>query len=158
MGILDDLANFTTDLLEYDPEKVIIGYTNYDRQDTQADYIVIYNIVNTPIATTKLYNGDDEVMNIKTTYVADCQMQFYGVNALDNATKWKNLVASEKSFELQSQLGVKLFTVTTFNHLGIADGTNYDELYQSEFKARYAVETSIPTLRIDTAQTQFYNS
>lgn len=155
MIILDKLANFTKDLLQYDEKKIIISRTNFDRMDTTDDLIVIDNILSTPIANSISYDGENQI--ISTVFVGDFQILFYGVDALQNAIAWQNMLLSQLAVDLKSELGIHIFNTTTHNNLRIEDGTNYDELYQCDFKVRYCESTTISVDPIDNAELTFLN-
>lgn len=150
MEILKKIATFTKDLLQYDEGLIIIARRNFDRVDTTKNFIVIDCINNQPIGKFKNYYGEDELENFTTRYVGSFQILFYGLNALQNSLTWQNMLASESKFTLESALGINIYNTTSHNNLRIEDGTNFDNLYQCDFKVKYDETTQISTLRIDT--------
>ena len=158
MIILKKIATFTASLLQYRATLIYIARLNANRDNTLKDYIVVDNIFNLPIGKFIQYDGVNEIQKVSTRFLGSFQILFYGTDALPNSIKWQNLLASEASFELQRSLGITIYRTSSHNNLRIEDGTNYDNLYQCDFKVKYDETTEIPTLRIDTADISFINN
>jgi fibronectin type 3 domain-containing protein len=156
MPILLTLANIFTELLEYDPKLIIISRKNFDRKNTKTNFIVIDNLFNKDIANFNSYNANNQEQSLITRFSGDFQISFYGINALSNAILWRNMLMSEKSFTLQSEKGITIFKPTSHNNLKIQDGTNWDELYQADFKVQFDEATVIATNNIEKGVFELY--
>lgn len=156
--VLKKIANFTKDLLQYDPELIIVSRENFDRLDTTKNYIVIDGLPSRPIGNFSRYDGETEIQTLTTRFLGDFQILFYGIDALHNALLWQNMLNSENAFTLQSALGINIYRTTSHNNLRIEDGSNFDNLYQCDFKVKYDESVDINTLRIDTAVISVTNS
>lgn len=155
MIILKKIANFTKDLLQFDESLIILARKNFDRKDVNANYIVIDNIFSRPLGKNVKFDGSTEIQSLTTRFLGDFQILFYGLNALDNAILWQNMLASELKFTLELEHGIKVYNTSSHNNLRIEDGTNFDNLYQCDFKVKYDETTLINTLRIDTPVLSF---
>jgi hypothetical protein len=156
-NILNKVRDFTIQLLNYDESLIVLGRKNWKREDVTVNLIVIDGINRTPYGTFKQWDEESEIETISTRYVGDFQILFYGDNAAENASTWRNMLMSELAFTLQSQLGITIKRTTSSNDLRIEDGTDFNNLFQADFKVVYDEQTEISTLRLETAEVQFLN-
>jgi len=151
--ITEDLANYTQQLLSFNPSLIVIGRENADKVDSSRDYIVVDELFSVPTGRSEDFNKDDEEQEFSVLMSGDFTIDFHGDNARANAAKWVVLHRSQKSYELQRDIGITIYHVTSFRDLKSLEGSQYKNRYQIEFKIRYHITETIETLRIDTAQT-----
>lgn len=156
MSVSIKIADITGTLLDYDPSLIIISRHNFDRMDTREGLIVIDTLNTVSLSMQKTYDGENEIERISTRYVGSFQILFFGLNGYNTAVDWKNLISSEYSFELQSNQGIHIYNPSSVNNLRIEDGTNFNNLWELDFKTSFDEVTELSVLRIDTAQDEFY--
>ena len=153
--ISEDLANYTENLLDHDPTLIIIGRENFDKQDSSADYIVIDELVSVPAGAAQSFDGDAEQQKFSVQMKGDFTINFFGDNARLNAAKWVTLHGNQESYELQRDLGLAIYHATSFRNLKALEGSQYKNRYEVEISLYFNEESTVDTLRIDTAQTTF---
>lgn len=153
--ISDDLANYTKDLLTYDASLIVIGRENMRKVNSSLGYIVIDELVSVPAGTPQSFDGDAEKQEFAVQMKGDFTLDFYGTNARTNAVNFQALQGSQKSYELQRDLGFAVYHATSFRNLKNLEGSQYKNRYQIEVSLYYNEVITVDTLRIDTAQTTF---
>jgi len=151
--ISDDLANYTEALLVHDPALIVIGRENLKKTNSTKDYIIIDELVSIPTGSAQSFDGDTEEQEFSVQMKGSFTLNFFGTNARANAVKWQALHGSQKSYELQRDLGFAVYHSTSFRNLKNLEGSQFKERYEIEVSLLYNETTTIDTLRIDTAQT-----
>lgn len=155
---LDALAAYVRDLLVYDASLIVIGRENLNRVTSGRGYILIDELVSTPMGRRYAYNGTTEVeqfvLDVKGAFTID----FFGDSAAANAKKFRLLQSSEKSFELQRTNGICVGHTTTITDLKSLDGNQFNPRFQIVVNVVSSEAATVSTLRIDTAVVQIINN
>ena len=150
--ILDDLANYTVGLLEYDPALIILGRENFNKIDSSIGYIIIDEMSDLPIGNTDSFDGDIEQTEFVKQLNGAFTLDFFGTVARQNAVEWQAKHRSQVAYELQRDLGISVYQATIMRNLKNLEGTQYKDRYQIELSVQYNEVITIDTLRIDTAE------
>lgn len=150
--ISDLLATYTRDLLLHDGSLIVIGRENMVKVNSDLNYILIDELVSVPAGSTNHFDDSAEVQNFVVQMKGDFTLDFYGVNARANAVSWFTKHKSQKSYELQRDLGFAVYHATSFRNLKSLEGSQYKERYQIEVSLYFNEVSAVDTLRIDTAQ------
>lgn len=151
--ITDLLAEYVTDLLEFNGSLVVIGRENAIKVDSLKNYIIVDELFSVPDARTPSYDGVAEELEHNIVMRGDFTIDFHGEDARANAAKFQVLQNSQTSKDLQRSLGITVFHATAFRDLKSLEGSQYKSRYQIELKLLYNETQIVDTLRIDTAQT-----
>ena len=156
--ILTNLHAFVVALMQYKDQKVALGRYNVDQLDFSDDLIVLDELAASETGSGYTYDGDTEQMTYQTAHKGVFTFDFYGDNAYTNAHKFKNLLKSQRSFDLSSLYDFTIYHASQITNLKDVHGvTNYNR-YQVEVTAIYYETYTESLLRIDTAQTEFNSS
>jgi hypothetical protein len=152
------LANYIKDLLVHNASLVLIGRENFRTENTSEAYIIIDELISTPVASSYEFDETLETETFSTVISADYTIDFYGTNARTNASKFIALQKSQKAYELQRDLGIQVNHVTTLNNLKKIEGSKYSNRYQVSLSVVGNETQVIDTLRIDTAEVEIINN
>lgn len=146
-------AIYVRDLLPHPESQIKIGRLGEDITDFTADYIGVDSLGGaTRMASGKSYDGGAEEMTYSQQWHAPITLSFYGTNAWANATRFAVLVDSQKSFELQNELGIGVFQASQLTDVKILTGEQYGNRYEVALNVRFSLQAIVDTLRIDTAR------
>lgn len=151
--ITDLLAEYTRDLLTFNPSLIVIGRENAIKDNSVKNYIVIDELFSVPDSRSPSYDGDEEEQELTIVMKGDFTIDFHGEDARANAAKFQVLQGGQNSRELQRDLGITVFHASAFRDLKSLEGSQYKDRYQIEIKLQYNETQTVETLRIDTAQT-----
>ena len=156
MNVLKKLALFTRDVLSYDENLIRIGRQNFQRKEFEEDYIVVDGIgASTPTGRIESYDGDTEVQSIGVRSTKPCTLDFYGDNAFTNAAEFRLSLRTQLAYELQKDLGIGVYGVSTETDVKALTGQQYGNRVQLELNVQYCETIDVDTLRIDEAQFEF---
>lgn len=153
-----ELARFIRDLLEFNEQQIKIGRTNFERSDFTEDFIVPDEISTAIEVLPKDFNSTTEILSQGTQIKGQYTIDFYGDNAYTNAVKFTVLSNSQKGYELQRDMGITVFSVTTITDLKELTDTQYSPRYQLALNLRYNESVNVPTLRLDEAPTSIFSN
>jgi len=147
------LKLFIRDLLS-EPESLIkSGRTNEVRDLFSKNFIVVDAIAPAArIGTGKTYDGDAEQQNIAARFRVPCTINFYGLSAYDNATRFTLLKSSQLSLELQKEHDVSIYNVSTMTDAKALAGQQYGNNVELSLNIEYNESVDLSVLRIDEAQ------
>ena len=154
---VDLVADYVTSLLSYPAEQVLIGRENFNKPDSEVDYVVVDELTSTPISSVYNYDGVAEQEKITTIIRLEVTLDFYGNNAQANALKLQSLQKSQQSYELQRDLGFQVCHVSAMTNLKQVEGLQYSNRYQLALRVVGHDTQIVNTLRIDEAVTTFIN-
>jgi len=148
--ILDDLANYITSLMTFEPTKVLIGRENATKETFAQNYIVVDTLTASEnISSNREYDSETERETLITTLRGRFTLEFYGDNAEQNANTFVNLQSSQKARDLQKSYGISVFRGYSVNNLKQIYGNRYFNRYEIEVIIQYNISTVIDTLRIE---------
>jgi len=150
--MLKKVCDYVKNILDFDATKIIIARSNYTLKDFTSDLIVVDLLVMTPIGKEETYNGTTEKSNYNTQVRANITLDFYGDNALINASDFINLQQSQEAFELQNTLGIGVFHSKNIKKVMEKVGVSYYNRFQIELSINGIITKEIDTLRIDEIQ------
>lgn len=146
-------ALFVRDLLLHPESQIKIGRLGEDITDFTTDYIGVDSLGGaTRMASGKSYDGTAEQMTYAQQWQAPITLSFYGDNAWANATRFSVLIDSQKSLELQQQLGIGVFQASQLTDVKILTGEQYGNRYELALNVQFSLQAIVDTLRIDTAR------
>lgn len=152
LKVLKILGDYLTDLLDFDPTKIIIGRENYTKLDTNDSFIIIDYLASTPIGGSNDFDGVNEKINISTLTRFRTTILTIGDNASDNINKIELLIKSQKSLELQSALNIRVGQSLSVTNLKELIGSIFTDSFEMELNVDITKNIDIDTLRIDEAQ------
>lgn len=153
--ILDSIANFTTDLMEFDPTKVIIGRTNYVNVNFDDNIILIDMLTANPMGRASKYNSATETMEYQTLMKGIITISFYGSLAFDNAAKFITMMESEEAIDSAYLNDLTYRFPSRIQNTGRLTGSEQHEKYEIEMIVNYIHNTGRSVLSIATAETTF---
>lgn len=131
--------------------EIVIGRENFIKFNTSDDLIVIDYLVAVPLSNGEKFDGNDEVMSIGTLNRYKVTILCVGDNASSNQSKIRLMIRSQRSRELQRQLGIRVGSESNFRNLKELHGTIRDDSFEMELDVDIYEDIDIDTLRIDTA-------
>lgn len=152
---LISLALYLRDLLSHDENLIKFGRDNKELDLTSKNYIVIDESNQSYSGSEISFDGDAEEETYSKQTKSSVTVNFYGTDAYANLNKFKLLQRSQKSYELQRDLGIAVFNISASNDLKFLGGSIYSNRYEIDLTIQYQETTDVETLRIDTAQTTF---
>jgi hypothetical protein len=147
--MLNSVCDFVKDLMPFDASKIIQGRSNFQVVDFSDDIVIVDVLTMSPSNSIEKYDYENEIMTYSNAIKGVFTIDFFGDNALSNASKFVNLQSSQKSIELQTDLNIGVFHSKSVKNLKEQVGTNYYQRYQIELVVYGIVETDVEVLRID---------
>lgn len=154
---LVDMAYFVMGLLEHPESLIKIGRHNQMLEDTDENYIVVDELSSVNLGSSKEYDGDNEVMAYSGRSLGRVTLNFYGDEAYSNASRFRLLKQSQRSYELQKSIGIAVFQPSQITDLRFIGGTQQSNRFEVEVTVQYTESVSVDTLSIETAQFEFLN-
>lgn len=153
MNPLKQLAIFTRDLLTHNEQLIRIGRQNFERAQLEANYIVIDGLgASVAISRSEEFDGNTEEQSFGSQMLKPCTIDFYGADAFINANKFRMMLRSQLSYELQTSLKIGVYGASTVTDVKALTGQAYGNRVQLEINLQYCDTLTIDTLRIDVAQ------
>lgn len=153
--ILDQIANFATDLMEFDPAKVIIGRTNYVNVNFDDNIILIDMLTANPIGRASKYNSTTETMEYQSLMKGIITISFYGTLAFDNAAKFITMMESEEALNSAYLNDITYRFPSRIQNTGRLTGSEQHQKYEIEMVVQYVYSTARSVLSIQTAEVTF---
>jgi hypothetical protein len=145
-------ALFIRDLLTYQEQLIRIGRLGEDIEDFTIGYIGIDSLgAAQRLASGELFNGTDEEMTYGQRWTQPVTLTFYGDIAWTTATRTSLLIKSQKSLELQEQLGLSVYQASSLTDVKIITGQQFGGRVELALNIQYSISAIVDTLRIDTA-------
>jgi hypothetical protein len=155
--VLKALGDYLVGLLDFDPTRVIIGRENFEKVNTDDDFITIDYLTTIPLGNTSNYDGDTEKMSIGTLMRYSVTIATVGNNANSTITDIGLKIKSQKSLELQNALNIRVGTPLSVRNLKELSGSIYNDMFEMELNVDVTDSVDVDTLRIDTAQLKINN-
>lgn len=149
---LKQLARYIRDLLIYQESLILFGMDNEELINSQENYIVVDGLSNSSEGFAEVFDGNTEEMTYFKTTKGQVTISFYGVDAYENLSNFKLLQHSQKSYELQRDLGLAVFLPTNTTNLKNLIGSKYANRQDMDLVLQYEESIDVATLRIDEAQ------
>lgn len=153
--ILESIAEFTTDLMEFDPTKVIIARTNYMNVNFNDNLILIDMLASNPMGKSSKYNSVTEMMEYQALMKGVVTVTFYGDSSFDNAVKFITMMESEEAINSAYLNDITYRFPTRIQNTGRVNGTTQQEKYEIEMVVHYIHTTARSVLSIETADITF---
>ncbi len=156
MDILIAVAKFVRDLLNYDEQLIRFGRENFELTGMEESYIGL-DMVSPAVRLGggQRYDGTQEVMTYSEQWIAPVTLSFYGADAQANMNTFRLLLSSQKALELQGELSIAIFKVTSAIDIKLLTGQQYNNRIDISFNVGYFARADVDTLRIDTAEMTF---
>ena len=149
-----NLAKYVRDLMGLSLADIEIGRDNFNRTDFSSTLVVVDEIASVPIGKTSKFDGDNEQIVTIIKWKGDFTLDFFGDNAASLVSSFMLLNEGEDAYTLQRDMGISVYTGSTRSDLKNLTGSQYSPDYQLEIKLEYNESITVPTLRIDTAETE----
>ena len=153
--ILVTLADYITNLMDFDETKVIVGRENATQETFANDYIIVDTLATTPTSHNREYDWDLEKENRITSLQGTFTFEFYGPNSEANAYKFVNIVSSQKGKDLQKTNEITLYRPSSVNNLKQQAGNKYFDRTEIEIIVQYNQSFEIDTLRIEEIPVEY---
>jgi hypothetical protein len=150
--VLKILGDYLTALLDFDPEKIIIGRENFLKLDTNNSFIILDYLASTPLGGFKEFDGEAEKISIGTLTRFRATILTIGDNASDNINNIELLIKSQKGLELQSELGIRVGYSLGVRNLKELHGSIFTDTFEMELNIDTVKSIDVDTLRIDEIQ------
>ena len=148
--ILIDLANYVTELLNYDETKILVGRENATQKTFEDDYIVIDTLSPAQNLTTlKKYDGVNETLNITNILKGTFTLEFYGKDAYMNVYKFLAMQNSQLAKDLEKKYQIMVGKGENINNTKQQAGGRYYNRYEVEVVIQYDETLQIEALRIE---------
>lgn len=147
------LMRYARDLLSHPEQFIKAGRQNFDRQQFEQPYIVVDSTAgDVPLSTSETYDDTAEQMTYSEQVSRPITFDFYGPGAALRARKFRIMVRTQLSSDLQGNLGITVFHPTTITDVKALTGQQYGERMQLQCQVHYSPSLIVGILRIDTAQ------
>lgn len=158
MNPLVQTALFTRDLLSYDEQLIRLGRQNFERDDFEADYIVIDALgAAQRLGSLETYDGDAEEQSLGAVWRLPVTLDFFGDGAYSRALEFSNRARSQAAYDLKRTHGIEVNQASGITDVKALTGQQYGERVQIELSVQFSADTTIETLRIDEAQFEIRN-
>jgi len=149
--ILEKIANYTTSVMGFNDNDVLIGRDNITIEDFERNIIVV-DFLAKPTAVTqdRKYDYTEEKESFNTLFNASFSLEFYGSNAYQNVNNFINLSNSQRSKDYQKINELTVFKPKGYNDLKQLVGKKYFERYEVEILVQYNESLTIDTYRIES--------
>jgi len=152
--ILNKVANYITDVLDYDISKIIIGRENFIQKDYETSYIYVDSLAPAQSnGRNESYDYNVEDLTLGTEYQQTFTIDFVGTNAQLNMINFVNLQDSERAYDSKISNGIDVFNSNNVNKIDDKVGKKFYERWQLEILIKYTHQTSLETPYFETAQT-----
>lgn len=150
------IAKYVTDVLLFDPSKVIISRENFVLNDLIDNKIFIDTIANRlNLGSNEIFDGTNENMTYATTYKQIFTIDFIGSNAETNVNDFLNLQNSERAYTSSKNESISVLIGNNINKIKDQKGKEYYNRYQVEVMVYFYEQTQISQDRFDEAQTVY---
>ena len=150
------VALVVRDLLGIDEQLVRIGRQNFTQVDFETDYIVVDDVGQAlQTASIETFDGDTESLSLGGIWRGPVTLDFYGSDTYNRAIQFGLLLRSQAARELKRTHDVTIYHPTGPTDLKQLTGQQYGERLQIEMQVEISLDSSVDTLRIDTAQLEF---
>lgn len=153
--ILDQIANFITDLIQFDPTKVIIAGTNYVNVNFDDNLILIDMLTSNPIGRSSKYNSVTEVMEYQAQMKGVITFSFYGALCFDNAVAFIAMMESEEAINSAYINNISYRFPSRIQNVGRLIGSGQHDMYEIEMVINYVYTSARSVLSIATDQVTF---
>lgn len=153
--ILDQIANFTTDLMGFDATKVIIGRTNFINVNFEDNIILIDMLTTNPVGRASKYNSVLEKMEYQVLMKGIVTISFYGSDSFNNAAKFITMMESEEAMTSAYTNSITYRFPTRIQNTGELTGTIHHEKYEIEMIVNYVHKTERSVMSIETSELTF---
>ena len=152
------VALVVRDLLSYDEQLIRVGRQNFTQKDFETDYIVVDDVGQSlQTASLETFDGDAESLSLGGIWRGPVTLDFYGSGTYNRAIQFSLLLRSQGARELKRTHGITIYHPTGPTDLKQLTGQQYGERLQIEMQVEISLDSSVDTLRIDTAQLEFRN-
>jgi len=149
---IDKVCGYVTDILSFDPAKVIQSRTDYTMIDFNDDVIIVDTLTGEIISKQTAFDGENETQNIDSITSSIFTLDFYGDNAYKNTMTFVNMQSSQLAYDLMKQHELSVWHSTHPRNLKNVSGQSTFERWQIELNITDTIRNEIDLLRIDDAQ------
>jgi hypothetical protein len=130
-------AKYVRDLLNHPEALIKLGRVNFERKQFEMDYIAIDSLTaEIPLSIGEKYA--DDVMTYSSFTKKAFIVDFYGLNAYENVKKFKHLLRSQKSAELQDTYKIAVFGLSAITDVKELAGQQYGNRIQCELMVQFS--------------------
>jgi len=156
--ILSKIADYLTDLMNYTPEKILIGRENATQKMFETDYIIVDMLSPGQVLTSLTkYNADTEIMTINNILKGTFTLEFYGNEAYSNVYKFLALQNSQLSKDLETKYQIMVGKGENINNTKQQAGGRYYNRYEVEVTIQYNELLEIDTYKITSIPLELMN-
>lgn len=156
--ITQRVARVVRDLLVYNEQLIRIGRQDFTQADFETNYIVVDDVGQAlQTASLETFDGDAEELSLGGIWRGPVTLDFYGSGTYNRAIQFSLLLRSQAARELKRTHGITIYHPTGPTDLKQLTGQQYGERLQIEMQVEISLDSSVDTLRIDTAQLEFRN-
>lgn len=153
MEAINRVGNFAIALINDSSVGVKKARANHKKTDFSKGLILVDNLgVALKYGTSDDFDYNNEIKSYNSFYKQVFTFDFYGDNAYELATRFIALLRTQRSYDLQTERGLKFYYPTNLVRLDDKIGETYFKRYQTEVEVLYSDNVELETLRIDTAQ------
>lgn len=150
---IDRVGQFIVNLIDNSSIDVKKARDNHKNIDFTKDLILVDDLgMAIKKGTSDTYNGTTEIMSYSDYYIQMFTIDFYGNNASSIAKNFITLLRTQKSYDLQSSMGLSFSLPRGITDLKQLTGTTYQNRLQIEAQVGYWDNIDMSVLRIDTAE------
>ncbi|WP_373073907.1 hypothetical protein [Sulfurimonas sp.] len=153
--ILVTLAEYITELMSFDADKVIVGRENGNQKIFSNDYIVVDTLSVLPQAHGREYEYDTEIETRRTSFQGTFTIEFYGPNSETNAYKFTNIQSAQAGKDLEKSKNITVYRPSSLNNLKQQLGNKYFDRIEIEILVQYNQSFEIDTLRIEEIPVEY---
>ena len=151
--ILQRVAKVVRDLLEVDEQLIRIGRQNFTQEDYETNYIVVDDVGQSlQTASLETFDEDAETLSLGGIWRGPVTLDFYGSDTYNRAINFSLLLRSQTARELKRTHEITIYHPSGPTDLKQLTGQQYGERVQIEMQVEISLDSSVDTLRIDTAQ------
>ena len=153
MEVINKVGSFVISLINDSSVVVKKARSNHTKTNFNSNLVLVDNLGKAiKLGGSDTFNGIFESMSYSDYYKQTFTVDFYGSTAFDLCTNFIALLRSQRSYDLQSQLGLTFYHPDGITDLKQLNGTTYNNRLQIDFVVGYWISADIDTLRIDTVE------
>jgi hypothetical protein len=146
----EKICDYISDIMDFYPDRVVIGYSNINKVSDREDYISLTSSgVDLQLGSSRTYDSNTEKEQFVTYFKKRATVTFFGENAESNAYRFINIQNSQVSRDAQKKYEITFLKGGGVNSLKNQIGDYFISTYEIEVMIQYSSSLEIDTKRIE---------
>ncbi len=144
--------SYIQDVLDFDSGKIDRSRANFTQSKLTDNLIVVDVLSEKVVARSKSFDSENEIETVILHKKAELAIDFYGVDALDNAQTFEAALTMESGYNTFVKTQVRMYHPTNLINVKILQGKQYGERWQINTLMRYDLQKATPVRRITSGR------